>query len=315
MVQAVLKYEKSKKNSIITVSRKLKHRYDVQPTVEEDQLKPTAAAKTLKEREKKAGLHALKETWRNKSLHGKYPQRLEKSDVDSKSTHRWLQRSGLKAGIYYLLITVRDQSFPTNVYRSKVVNDGTDPLCRICKKSNESVDHLIAGCPILASKEYKARHECLGEYIHWNVCKYYNINVLEKWYEHHPVDVTNGKDVTILWDFTIHTDSTTTANKPDIVIKDVKARTCQIIDMAVPCDSNISTKEYDKLQRYKDLEIEITRMWHLKATTITIIMGALGMIRKRTGKNIEKISGNRKFQELQKITLIVTAHILRKTSI
>ena len=53
-------------------------------------------------------------------------------------------------------------------------------------------------------------------------------------------------------------------------------------------------------------------MWHLKATTIPIIMGALGMIRKRTGKNIEKIPGNRKLQEMQ-ITLIVTAHILRKT--
>ena len=104
------------------------------------------------------------------------------------------------------------------------------------------------------------------------------------------------------------------ANKPDIVIKDLKTSTCQIIDMIVPCDSNISTKEFDKLQRYKDLEIEITRMWHLNAKTIPV-MGAVGMIRKGTSNNIEKIPGNSKLQELQEITLIGTAHILRKTSI
>ena len=54
-------------------------------------------------------------------------------------------------------------------------------------------------------------------------------------------------------------------------------------------------------------------MWHVKATTIPVIMDALAMIRKGIGKNIEKIPGNRKLQELQKMTLIVTAHILRKT--
>ena len=56
-------------------------------------------------------------------------------------------------------------------------------------------------------------------------------------------------------------------------------------------------------------------MWHLNATTIPVIMGALGMIRKGTSKNIKKILGNSKLQELQKIILIGTAHVLRKTSI
>ena len=96
-----------------------------------------------------------------------------------------------------------------------------------------------------------------------------------KWYEHNPVEVTKGKDVTILWYLTIHKDRTITANKPDIVIKDRKMSTCQTIAMAIPCDSNISTKENDKLQKYKDLEIEVTRMWHLNATTTPVITSAL----------------------------------------
>ena len=63
--------------------------------------------------------------------------------------------------------------------------------------------------------------------------------------------------MTILWDFSIKTDRTMQANRPDIVIKDKQDKTCQLIDMSVPSDSNISAKELEKLRKYKDLEIEI----------------------------------------------------------
>ena len=43
----------------------------------------------------------------------------------------------------------------------------------------------------------------------------------------------------------------------DIVIKNKQNKACQLIDMRVQPDSNISAKEFEKLSRYKDLEIEI----------------------------------------------------------
>ena len=49
--------------------------------------------------------------------------------------------------------------------------------------------------------------------------------------------------------------------------------------MCVSTDQNIAAKDFDKLCKYKDLEIEINRMWNLKAITIPSIIGALGMIR------------------------------------
>lgn len=42
----------------------------------------------------------------------------------------------------------------------------------VYKKSDETVDHLLADCPVSASKEYKAPHDLQGQYIHWNVCKH-----------------------------------------------------------------------------------------------------------------------------------------------
>ena len=32
---------------------------------------------------------------------------------------------------------------------SRIVKDGTSPLCRICHKHEETVDHIISGCPEL----------------------------------------------------------------------------------------------------------------------------------------------------------------------
>ena len=82
--------------------------------------------------------------------------------------------------------------------------------------------------------------------------------------------------------------------------------------MSIPTDKNISVKEFDKLNKYKDLEIEIEKMWRLKTTMVPVIIGALGMVKKGTEKHLQKIPGGHKLKEVQKIVLTSTAHILRK---
>ena len=87
---------------------------------------------------------------------------------------------------------------------------------------------------------------------------------------------------------------------------------CQLIDMTIPSDRNVSIKEVEKFSKYKDLEIEIGKMWKMKVTTIPVVIGALGAIKKGMKSNIDKIPGKIYLEELQKITLLGTAHILRK---
>ena len=118
--------------------------------------------------------------------------------------------------------------------------------------------------------------------------------------------------ISILWDFPVHTDRTIQANRPDIIIKDRKNKVCVLIDMSVPTDKNISVKVFDKLSKYKDLEIEIQKMWNLKTITVPVVVGSLGMIKKDTQAFINKIPGKHNLQEIQKIVLTSTAHILRK---
>ena len=53
-------------------------------------------------------------------------------------------------------------------------------------------------------------------------------------------------------------------------------------------------------------------MWHLKATVIPIVVGALGMVKRGIQNHLKSLPGEPKLQEIQKIVLTSTAHILRK---
>ena len=88
--------------------------------------------------------------------------------------------------------------------------------------------------------------------------------------------------------------------------------TCKLIDMTVPCDKNVSSKEIEKKSKYKNLEIEIQRMWKMKTEVIAIVIGAIGTIKKGMDNNVRNVSENLNIKSLQKTCLLGTARILRK---
>ena len=73
-------------------------------------------------------------------------------------------------------------------------------------------------------------------------------------------------------------------------------------------------KEAEKVLKYKDLTIEIQRMWNVKTKVIPVILviGATGTISKTFRKYVSNIPGNHEVKELQKTAILGTAHILRK---
>ena len=61
-------------------------------------------------------------------------------------------------------------------------------------------------------------------------------------------------------------------------------------------------KEAEKILIYKDLTIEIQRMWNVKTRVIPVIFR----------KYVSSIPGNHEVWELQKTAILGTARILRK---
>ena len=73
----------------------------------------------------------------------------------------------------------------------------------------------------------------MANYIHWKVCKYFEIDTKSKYYEHQPQDVLNTRKGTILRVKTIFT---------DIIVHNKEEKSCLILDISVP-DDPISSKK------------------------------------------------------------------------
>ena len=59
--------------------------------------------------------------------------------------------------------------------------------------------------------------------------------------------------------------------------------------MKIPADKNVLVPEFEKLSEYKDLDIEVQKLSHMNTVTIPVVIGASGMIKRGTGKHLQKI--------------------------
>jgi hypothetical protein len=103
-----------------------------------------------------------------------------------------------------------------------------------------------------------------------------------------------------------YTDREVTANRPYIIIKNKKEKTCTLMNVAIPADRNVVQKEAGRKLKYKSLGTEIQRMWNLKGTIIPIIIGATGIVTRSLRENLEDIPGKHSIDSLG------TSHTTRK---
>ena len=75
--------------------------------------------------------------------------RCQQADVDEAAIHQWLRSSGLKSETEGFLLAEQDQSLFTRNYQANIVKNDMDAKCWFCDNFSETVDHLIAGCPVL----------------------------------------------------------------------------------------------------------------------------------------------------------------------
>ena len=92
-----------------------------------------------------------------------------------------------------------------------------------------------------------------------------------------------------------------------------------LIDVAISGDRSVIKIEAEKILKYKDLTIEIQRMWNVKTKVlnvktkvIPVIIGATGTISKSFRKYVSNIPGKHEVKELQKTATLGTAHTLRE---
>jgi hypothetical protein len=85
-----------------------------------------------------------------------------------------------------------------------------------------------------------------------------------------------------------------------------------LIDVAIPSDKNVIQKQVEKKLKYKNLSIEIQRMWTMKCFVVPVIIEATGIVSKSLQKYLETIPGQHSVDYLQKTAILGSLHIIRK---
>ena len=91
-------------------------------------------------------------------------------------------------------MAARDQALNTKYYATKILNTETDRKCRLCQQFDETIDHIISACLILAKEQYVKRHDKVSAQIHFNIYKETGVQLDKKhWYEHVPKSVVTNQ--------------------------------------------------------------------------------------------------------------------------
>ena len=210
-----------------------------------------------------------------------------------------------------LIVAAKNQSIRTTLVKARIDKSQRDSLCRICRKVDETIVHIVSGCSKLVQKEYNRRHDKLGKIVHWKLAGKCNFEAGDKWYEHEPESVLQNEDYKILWDFSIHTDNVIEGRTRDLVAVDKKEIICKTIDFAVPQDSR-TEKEKDKIGKYQELGRELQKIWNVKVKIIPLVAGFLGVIPKPVGNKLKQTGIIVRTAQVQKTVLLGTTRILRR---
>ena len=184
----------------------------------------------------------------------------------------------------------------------------------MCLLHEETMTYILSGCEVLDKAEYISRNNNAATYLHWSICKNHNIEITDKWYKHKPATMIHNRqnNITIMLGMPVNTYSTTTVNRPDIIIKDSVNSTRKLIDITVPSSRNIVLKETEKNQVQRPIELKMQRMWYMITAVIPVAVGAFDTTKKGAVENIKKVSERATLTEIQKIFMLGSAQILIK---
>ena len=84
-----------------------------------------------------------------------------------------------------------------------------------------------------------------------------------------------------------------------IIIRDNKQGRYMLTYVAIPGDRNLIKKEAEKILKYKDLAIEMQRMWNVKAKVIPVITGETGTVSESLRQYLSNIQEKHEIKEPQ----------------
>ena len=80
----------------------------------------------------------------------------------------------------------------------------------------------------------------------------------------------------------------------------------------VPADHRVKVKESENKNKYQDPARELKKLWNMKVTLISIVIGAFGAVTNELVQGLEELEIRGRVETIQTTALLRSARILRR---
>ena len=95
----------------------------------------------------------------------------ETENTDDGNRWEWLKRGKLKRETESLVCVAQKQALRVNFIKYSIDKANYTPLCRFYNEKTERITHIVSAYSIFAESQYRKRHDKVGTYMHWLLCK------------------------------------------------------------------------------------------------------------------------------------------------
>ena len=229
------------------------------------------------------------ESWIKKPQHGYlYRSHQNVPQIDSINHHKWLTKGKFSSHVEGYICAIQEEEIYTNYMKHKREQNSPNasPKCRLCKSSNETIQHILAACPKLSASSYlPLRHNPVAKEIYMKLLEPATLEDKQQI----PAIISN-EDIELWWDQAVQTTPTLPHNKPDIILWNKPNHTCHIIDICVGLDVNITKNVKDKHDKYLPLAFSLKQLYPSYRFYVTpLVLGATGLITSDFRRNLESL--------------------------
>ena len=244
--------------SLIKVADEIEKYYNIKETPEQqDPQQPT----TSKAKIKKTMQKNHRENWHKKTMHGYLPKEIsEDKEIDHKQTTQRMNHKGITSHLKGFLTAIEEQKIRTRSLEKRREKDiekqrEMNSTCRLCRGTEENIFHIICSCPQLSSSLYlPIGHDQIAKSINYE----FKQQIQPTDSQQHPnrqtpPEITKIKEYEIWWNKLVRTTVKIKHTRPDIILWNNKEKTCTIIEICVPLDTNATKRSTDKEDIYYQL--------------------------------------------------------------
>ena len=109
--------------------------------------------------------------YKEKPQHGAYANLLVEHHLNLKKSFLWMSKCHVDPSLESYVCAAQELALFTRYHERHILKTRSDDACRICKKESETVFHILAGCGVLAKREYFKRHNEVCRYVHFEILK------------------------------------------------------------------------------------------------------------------------------------------------